>query len=108
MWRWSLQEGRKKGDGSDMQWRPAACAPVSALSSRVLSLWVADIFVVLYCNFRSLAFLGLLGFLIKAAKKLIFSYPLKCSQEMVKLHRRWRKHLSGSLALLEGSWYLLA
>ena len=33
--------------------------------------------VVLYCNFRSLAFIG---FLNKAAKILIFSYPPKCSQ----------------------------
>ena len=44
-------------------------------------------FVVLYCNFRSLAFLGLLGFLIKAAKNLIFSCPLKCSQELSYMSR---------------------
>ena len=36
-----------------------------------------DAFVVLYCNFRSLPFLG--GFLIKAAKNLIYSYPPECS-----------------------------
>ena len=37
--------------------------------------------VVLYCNFTSLAFLGLLGFLRSQLKILIFSYPPKCSQE---------------------------
>ena len=37
-------------------------------------------FVVLYRNFRSLPFLGLLGFLNKAAKSLIYSYPPECSQ----------------------------
>ena len=39
--------------------------------------------VVLYCNFRSLAFLGLIGFLNQAAKNFIYSYPTKCSQEAV-------------------------
>ena len=42
------------------------------------------IFVVLYSNFRSLAFLGLLGFLIRQLK-LFFSYRPKCSQEMIRL-----------------------
>ena len=40
----------------------------------------AVFFVVLYCNFRSLAFLGLWGFLIRQLKFLIFSYPSECSQ----------------------------
>ena len=37
--------------------------------------------MVLYCNFRSLASVGVIGFLNKAAKNLIHSYT--CSQEMV-------------------------
>ena len=32
-------------------------------------------FVVLYRNFRSLPFLGFIGFLSKAAKSLMYSYP---------------------------------
>ena len=50
-------------------------APFGQLSCRI------QFFVVLYCNFRSFAFLGLLGFPRKAAKTLIHSYPPKCSQE---------------------------
>ena len=38
-------------------------------------------FVVLYCSFRSLAFFGFIGFPSKAAKKLVYSYLPKCSQE---------------------------
>ena len=41
-----------------------------------------EIFVVLYRNFRSLPFFGFIGFLNKAAKGLIYSYPPECSQEM--------------------------
>ena len=37
-------------------------------------------FVVLYCNVTSLAFLGFIGFLNKAAKSFIFCSPPKCSQ----------------------------
>ena len=36
---------------------------------------------VLYRNFRSLPFFGFIGFLSKAAKGLIYSYPPECSQE---------------------------
>ena len=36
--------------------------------------------MVLDCNFRSLPFLGFIGFLLKAAKSLIYSYPPECSQ----------------------------
>ena len=36
--------------------------------------------MVLYCNFRSLPFLVFIGFLIKAARSLIYSYPPECSQ----------------------------
>ena len=39
--------------------------------------------MVLYCNFRSLPFLGFIGFLIKAAESLIYSYPPECSQVTV-------------------------
>ena len=38
-------------------------------------------FVALYCNFRSLPFFGFIGFLLKAAKSLIYSYPPECSQD---------------------------
>ena len=40
-------------------------------------------FVVLYCNFRSLAFLGFIGFFIKAAKSLIYSYPPECGRACI-------------------------
>ena len=39
-------------------------------------------FVVLYRNFRSLPFFGFIGFLNKAAKSLIYSYPPECSQDI--------------------------
>ena len=39
--------------------------------------------MVLYCNFRSLAFLGFFGFLNEAAKNETCSYPAKCSQAYV-------------------------
>ena len=42
--------------------------------------------MVLYCNFRSLAFLGLFYFLIQAAKSLIVYYPPKCSQGFWQLN----------------------
>ena len=37
--------------------------------------------MVLYCNFQILTFFGLIGFLTKAAKSLMYSYPPGCSQE---------------------------
>ena len=42
-------------------------------------------FVALYGSFTSLAFLGLSGFLNKAAKSLVFCYPPKCSQGYVEV-----------------------
>ena len=45
---------------------------------------LSNVFVVLYCNFTSLAFLGLIGFLNKAAKSFIFSYPSECSQDVCR------------------------
>ena len=41
---------------------------------------VATLFVVLYCNFGSLAFLGLLGFLIRQLK--VYFFTIKCSQAL--------------------------
>ena len=61
-------------------------------------------FVVLYCNFRSLAFLGLLGFLTKAAKSLFFYYPPKCSQVKVIMREAKSEPVPNAVQVRVPSW----